>query len=413
MSLPDPLDLGLDHASEDIIDVALGTVRQHLGMEVAYLSEFVDGKSVFRAVSAPGLEALIKPGDSQNLDDVYCQHILDGRLPNVIQDTANEPICQDLPITKAVPIGSHVSVPVTREDGSTYGMFCCLSPSPNPSLNDRDLQVMQTFADLAKKQLHVSLQARAAREATQKRIETIMDSRGFRIVYQPIFPLGTTVPAGFESLCRFESEPYRPPNIWFDEATTVGRQIELELAVIECALEALNALPRDTYLSINASPDTVATGRLLPLCKPYSTERIVLELTEHAVVSDYDALDQELRAMAYAGIRIAIDDVGAGHSGLSHILKLRPDLLKLDMELTKDVDKDLARQSLVAGMVHFAEACGAKIIAEGIETANEAETLGALGVQMGQGYFLGTPGTLDAALEWFSDAGDQSDPISA
>ena len=403
MDLPKPLDLGLDASTEDIIDVALGTVRKHLGMEVAYLSEFVDGKSVFRAVSAPGLEALIKPGDSQNLDDVYCQHILDGRLPNVIQDTANEPICQALPITKQVPIRSHVSVPVTREDGSVYGMFCCLSPTPNPSLNDRDLAVMQTFADLAKKQLNTSLRSRAERDEARQRIQDVMDAHGFRIVLQPIFPLGSTRPAGFESLCRFEAKPYRPPNIWFDEAFSVGRQLELELAVIECALASFETLPADIYLSVNASPGTVASGRLPDIFKPHPQERIVLELTEHAVVDDYAVLEAELRVLAFAGVRIAIDDVGAGHSGLSHILKIKPDLLKLDMELTKDVDTDVARQSLVKGMVHFADACNAKIIAEGIEKAAEAAKLSELGVALGQGYHLGKPDTMEAALAWFAE----------
>lgn len=131
------------------IQRALSSVRRHLGMEVAYVSRFENGLSVFREVDAPGLEALIKPGDSRPLEDVYCPHILAGRLPELIPDTAAEPICQAMPITRLVPIGAHVSIPIRLADGTPYGMFCCLSPSPNATLNPRDLQVMRVFADIA------------------------------------------------------------------------------------------------------------------------------------------------------------------------------------------------------------------------------------------------------------------------
>lgn len=142
-----------DTEQQDVIDSALDSIREHLGMSVAYLSEFVDGRSVFRNVSAPGLEEMIDVGDSQSLDDVYCKHILEGRLPELIPDTAKEPICAALPITEAIPIGSHMSIPIRLPDGEAFGMFCCLSPEPNLSLNSRDLETMRMFADLAAQQV--------------------------------------------------------------------------------------------------------------------------------------------------------------------------------------------------------------------------------------------------------------------
>jgi hypothetical protein len=90
----------------------LEAIRQHLGMQIAYVSEFKNDRSVFRQVDAPGLEALIKPGDSHSLDDVYCRHILEGRLPELIPDTAAEPIAMAMPITAAAHIVSHISVPI-------------------------------------------------------------------------------------------------------------------------------------------------------------------------------------------------------------------------------------------------------------------------------------------------------------
>ena len=99
-------------AGEDIIQDALVAIRNHLGMEVAYFSEFSQGRTIFRRVDAPGLEHLIKVGDSHSLNDVYCNHILEGRLPELIPDTSQIPLTWEMPITAAVPIGSHISIPI-------------------------------------------------------------------------------------------------------------------------------------------------------------------------------------------------------------------------------------------------------------------------------------------------------------
>jgi GAF domain-containing protein len=139
--------------TEDPVQHALQAVRRHLGMEVAYISKFVDERSVFEKVDAPGLEAMIKPGDSRALDEVYCRHILAGRIPQLMANTADHPFAAAMPITAAVPIGAHMSVPITLPGGRIYGMFCCLSPTPNASLNQRDLDVMRAFADMTALQI--------------------------------------------------------------------------------------------------------------------------------------------------------------------------------------------------------------------------------------------------------------------
>lgn len=110
---------------------SLEAVRRHLGMDAAYLSEFVGEETVFREVDAPGLEALIKVGDAMPLEQVYCRHILAGRLPELIPDAGANSFAAGLPITANVPIGSHVSVPIRRADGDVYGMFCFLSAAPS------------------------------------------------------------------------------------------------------------------------------------------------------------------------------------------------------------------------------------------------------------------------------------------
>ena len=390
-----------DSAGGSIVERALATVRNHLNMEIAYLSEFVEGRSVLRAVDAPGFEALAHIGASFSLQDVYCQHILDGRLPELIPDTADEALAMAMPMTQALPIGSHVSVPIRRPDGTPYGMFCCLSRKPNRSLNDRDLHVMRVFSDLAAGEINGALADRLRRQDIAARLDQVTSEDGISIVYQPIFDLSSTVPSGFEALCRFATTPYRTPDLWFAEAALIGRQADLELGAIGKALEALSVLPDHAYLSVNASPETVLEGRLDELFRGHPYERIVLELTEHAAVRCYDALERAVEPLRFKGVKLAIDDAGAGYSGLQHIVRLRPDILKLDMTLTRNVDTHAPRRALAAAMVHFAAETAAVIVAEGIETEAELLALRGLGIHRGQGYLLGRPQDLATAQGWF------------
>jgi len=386
-----------DRSPDEVIRRALATVRKHLGMDVAYLSEFVDGQSVFRAVDAAATPAPVSPGDSLSLDDVYCRHIIEGRLPRLIPDTAQEPLAVDMPITRNVPIGSHVSVPIRRDDGSVYGMFCCLSPRANPSLNDRDLEVMETFAHLSGEQVNTALRSRVRRDTLTAAIREVLDGRRFDIALQPIFALADGTLSGFEALCRFRPEPYRSPDQWFADAAEVGLMIDLEIAVMNAALDHLADLPGHVYVGINAAPETVASGRLGEVFAGRPLERIVLEVTEHIAVDDYDALLAEIGKWRFRGVTLAVDDAGAGYSGLQHIVRLAPDILKLDMSLTTGIDSDPARRALAAALVHFAEESHCVIVAEGIETEAEFAALTALGVHRGQGWLLGRPAPLDAA----------------
>ncbi|RFC65341.1 EAL domain-containing protein [Fulvimarina endophytica] len=395
-SLPDAASLG-----GLSIDKALNNVRAYLGMDVAYLSEFVGDEIVFRHVDAPGLDHLIRPGDSQALDSVYCKHILEGRLPALIPDTANEPVAVGMPITAAVPIGSHMSLPIRLPDGEIYGMFCCLSARPNPSLNQRDLALMRMFADLAAERIADRVMTEREHAGIRQRVLQMLDEDGFDLVYQPIVDLGSGRVAGFECLSRFASEPYRAPNLWFEEARLVDLGEELELAAIRRALERLASLPDDVYLSVNASPDVITGHRLVPLLLSVESrhlKRLVLEVTEHHVVPDYGKLHEKLDPLRLAGVRLAVDDAGAGYSSLSHILQLRPDIIKLDMKLVRDIDTDPSRRSLAAAIVHFAREIGVTVVAEGIETESEEAVLRLLEIGKGQGYRLGRPADFRAAL---------------
>jgi EAL domain-containing protein (putative c-di-GMP-specific phosphodiesterase class I) len=163
------------------------------------------------------------------------------------------------------------------------------------------------------------------------------------------------------------------------------------------ALRALNHISTFAYVSVNASPATVESGALARMLSERDVSRIVLEVTEQAVVSDYDRILRQLDVLRGRGMRIAVDDAGAGYAGLQQILRLRPDLIKLDMSLTRDLDADHARASLVEAMTGFARRTGAVVVAEGIETEAELAALRGLGAGCGQGYLLGRPEALKQA----------------
>lgn len=374
-----------DGAGPTPIHAILDAVRDHLGLEIAFASRFVGDTRVFTHISAD-IPLPVGEGDAEPVEETFCHHILEGRLPALIHDAADHPLAMTLPISGALPVGAHINVPLRLNDGSVYGTFCCLSRTPDRSLTDRDLNTLRAFADLASAQIQQDHDAARRREHLVARIERAIATAQPRILFQPIHALASGRSAGAEALARFPDAADRPPNEWFAEAFEVGLGVDLELAAIAQVLAARHYVPRDCYLSFNASPETVLSGRLVPMLEAAAADNLVIELTEHARVDDYAALRDALDGLRRFA-RIAIDDVGAGYSSLRHIIALAPDILKLDMSLTRDVDSDPARRALAA----FAASRNASIVAEGIETASEAAVLRDLGVSYGQGYFYARP----------------------
>jgi EAL domain-containing protein (putative c-di-GMP-specific phosphodiesterase class I)/FixJ family two-component response regulator len=212
------------------------------------------------------------------------------------------------------------------------------------------------------------------------------------MVFQPIIELSQVRTIGYEALARFCVEPVRTPDRWFADAADVGLGDALEVAAVSKALESLPRMtPGDVFLAINVSPGTLLHRGLLDLMTENVASRVVLELTEHHQIEDYGPVLDALGALRERGVRIGVDDTGAGFSSLRHILALTPDIIKLDMSLVRDIDQDPARRALAASMAAFAADTGAQLIAEGVETAEELLALVALGVRYAQGYHLGRP----------------------
>lgn len=246
------------------------------------------------------------------------------------------------------------------------------------------------------------------RRTREERIEELLAGDRLTMVFQPIVDLATNKVAGNEALARFDTEPVRSPDVWFAEAKEVGLGEQLELAAISSAVGQIDGLPPDTFLAINASPETVVSPYFQAALRGASPERLALEITEHARVDDYDALLAALAPLRRAGTRLAVDDAGAGFSSFRHILRLEPEIIKLDIEITHDIDSDPVRQALATALVTFGSTLGATIIAEGVETEAELETLKAMGVACGQGFLLGRPRALSLRHardhHWVDDA---------
>lgn len=367
------------------IDAILAAVRRHLGMEIAFASRYVGDRREFTHVDAD-IPLPAGPGDSEPVEDSFCWHILHGRLPELIHNAADLPFAETIPITRALPVGCHVNVPLRLKDGSVYGSFCCLSRTPDYSLTERDLSTLRAFADLAIEQIELQRGAEADRQEAIDRIEGAVACGQPAIFLQPIHGLDDGRTVGAEALARFPDAGSRPPNEWFAEASAVGLAIDLEMAAVKQALAALSYVPGDHYLSINVGPETVLSGQLESLLASLPVRRnLVLEITEHSRVDDYAALHQRLAALRGCA-RIAVDDVGAGYAGLRHIIALEPDILKLDMSLTRDIDGDSAKRALAVAMVSFAGRIGSAIVAEGVEREEERKVLRDLGIVYGQGW---------------------------
>jgi EAL domain-containing protein (putative c-di-GMP-specific phosphodiesterase class I)/FixJ family two-component response regulator len=241
---------------------------------------------------------------------------------------------------------------------------------------------------------HLAEQDAAARRRKHRhaRLDRLLAEGLIDVALQPIIDLRDGRTVAFEALARFALEPTRTPPAWLADAAELGRLTELDVAAARAALAHLPRLPAGTQLTLNLLPATAGSedfARLLPTGR--ACERIVVEITEHTPIDDYEAFAPNLERLRRRGVRIAIDDAGAGFASLRHILRLSPDIIKADMTLTRRIETDRAERALTRALISFAAEIGATVVAEGIESEAEVTALRELGVAYGQGYHLGRP----------------------
>lgn len=220
-------------------------------------------------------------------------------------------------------------------------------------------------------------------------VQRCLEDRALSIVFQPIVSTHDGRVIGAEALARFPDG--RPPDEWFNAAAEVGLGVELELLAVELAIaEATALIPDEIYVSVNVSPATMTSPNICALLES-APRPLVVEMTEHAPMETSDALTAALQWARRQGVRVAADDAGNGYAGLSHLLRLAPDIIKLDRDLVTGVDADPAKRALVMAVTGFAADIGATVVAEGVETTRELQALVTAGVTAVQGFLLGRP----------------------
>jgi PAS domain S-box-containing protein len=251
-----------------------------------------------------------------------------------------------------------------------------------------------SFGATASALLGERMHARRAERDLRHVLEGVIDARAFHPVFQPIVELETRAVVGYEALTRFDSG--QRPDLCFADAWSVGLGPDMEIATLTAAVDAGKGLPTGAWLDLNVSPRLLAVPERLRPVLWQAGRPIVLEVTEHEMIDDYDLVRGAFHALGN-DVRLAVDDAGVGIANFGHIIELRPDFVKLDISMVRRVNAHLGRQAMVVGMRHFSLTVGCRLIAEGVETEEEEATLRALGVEFGQGYLFGYPGP---AADW-------------
>ena len=225
-----------------------------------------------------------------------------------------------------------------------------------------------------------------------ERVYARLEGGDIQPVFQPILSVSTGRLIGAEGLSRFPGSD-RFPDQWFNEAAEVGLGVELELAALGRLLVAARDLPTDLYVSVNVGPQTLVRGELLDLLLTtgIAPGRVVLEITEHASITEYDEVLAAVSTLRAIGVRLAVDDAGAGYASFRHILRLGPEMIKLDRSLIAGLHEDPALRALASAVVTFGLEMGSTVTAEGIETPDELRCAQDLGIHGAQGFLFGRP----------------------
>lgn len=225
------------------------------------------------------------------------------------------------------------------------------------------------------------------------------DADGLRLVVQPIVnaedPEG--VPYAYEALLRPRPEDFAHVGLLLEAAERFERLLPLGARVFALAVDIVKNLPDDVRLFVNLHPAQLGDPkRLISDSEGLSdfASRIVFEITERSHLADHPGWEKSLESLEEAGFEVAMDDLGAGYASLSMLADLQPNYLKLDMHLVRNLHEDPRRKRLVGLLTTFGHATNSRVIAEGVESEEEAEALRSCGVRLLQGYHFGRPAPL-------------------
>lgn len=264
----------------------------------------------------------------------------------------------------------------------------------------------QVSAALSEARDEAQLAARiAARRRRQQVFELVLDGR-VHSVYEPIVEVTTRTVFGYEALARGpEGTDLHSPAALFATATEQDLLFQLDCLCRESGLAGARDLPGGAMLFLNVRPTTIhdpnfraeALCRTLEACRLRPTD-VVFEISEQESIGNFDIFREVRDYYRKLGFRIALDDTGAGYASLEAVMELSPDFIKVDRAFISGIDEDPARQELLRALRSVSDQINAQIIAEGLDTLEELETLGQLGIPYGQGWLFGKPHPLRSDL---------------
>ncbi len=239
-------------------------------------------------------------------------------------------------------------------------------------------------------------------------LETILDQRIYS-VYEPIVEVESRTVFGYEALARgADGSPFQSPVALFDAAEEHELVFELDCVCRESALHGAVDFPTGTKLFLNIRPTTIhdpnfQEARLIETLErsALTPSDVVFEISEQESIASFGAFGEMRDFYRSLGFQFALDDTGTGYAGLEELLEVEPDYIKIDRAMVSGVDQDPARQDVLAAVLQLADKMGAQVIGEGLDTLEELEMLGRLGIRFGQGWLFGRPTPLRA-----SDASD-------
>ncbi len=316
--------------------------------------------------------------------------MIEGRLPERVTDTSHYDVASCLPITDAINVRAHFSVPLRRRDGRVHGSLCCFSYRPRPDIDERGMQVLRSVAAIVSDQIESRIELEERGEDAAQEIARLIADDDLAIIHQPIYDLTDWHLIGHECLMRHKADPERSPIELLERARAAGKTLELELYIARKALGTLDPAHPERFVAINVSPATLTSAALAALIPEGLETRLVIELNSQETATRQAEVMEAIGSLKERAW-VAVNSAGAGFTGLQSLVDLGPDIVKIDGDCLAGLAADPARRALVKALVQFAGETGVTLIAQGVETREDLQALRELGVRFAQGYILGKP----------------------
>ncbi|MBV7410396.1 EAL domain-containing protein [Maritimibacter sp. DP1N21-5] len=361
------------------LDLHLDRIRENLGFDHVFVARVAGGERRIEALSTTG-------PDPANRFSICAA----GMCPVTRAAARSHPVVfagQVGPQSAMEDCQPAFGVPVMMSGGSLYGVLGGQGAQPSAPPGEIAAKLAD-FALLITVGLDILHAEEAARQKTRGFVADVIRGHRFHPVFQPVRDVETGEVIYAEGLTRLdESLGVTIPDL-LSAAHGIGMGAELELAFARAVFSAPRA---PGPIAVNLSEATMRTRAFDEFLSGVAGQPLIVELTEHAPVTDYAALSRAVSRMRSRGVKLAIDDTGAGFTSLRHIIDLKPDILKVDASLSARIDADGDAVALLQFLQNYCDETGTMLVIEGIEREDQVDALRGIGVRYLQGYHVGVP----------------------